>query len=40
MEVVEMVSNDFVKGEPSGAGLRFENRRRSFLVITRNLFEI
>jgi hypothetical protein len=32
VEVVEMVSDDLVEGEPGGAGLRFDDRRRSILA--------
>jgi hypothetical protein len=32
VEVVEMVSDDLVEGEPGGAGLRLDDRRRSILA--------
>jgi hypothetical protein len=32
MEVVEMVSDDLVEGEPGGAGFRLDDRRRSILA--------
>jgi hypothetical protein len=32
VEVVEVVSNDLVEGEPGGAGLRLDDRRRSVLA--------
>jgi len=32
VEVVEMVSDDLVEGEPGGAGLRLDDRRRSILI--------
>jgi len=32
VEVVEVVSDDLVEGEPGGTGLRLDDRRRSILI--------